>query len=126
MHGKESGFSLLEIMIALAIFAVVALALAQLQISVVQRRIDAKRYAQAINYAEELLEKVRNTSFSSVNSSMTGITVSDTNFQRSLTTAAVDGGNTLKIVTIEVKWKDTQGNFISRNAFSISTKVSKE
>lgn len=126
MGRREGGFSLLEIMIAMSIFAVVALGLAQLQISVVRQRIEAKKYTKAMFYAEELMEKVRMTSFNSVNTigMATAIPISSTPdnsiYARSLTT---DSGSTIKLVTIKVKWKDSQGNFIAKNSLQVSTKI---
>jgi prepilin-type N-terminal cleavage/methylation domain-containing protein len=125
LRAREGGFSLLEVMIAMSIFVVVALGLAQLQISVIKQRIEAKKYAKALNYAEELMEKVRMTSFNSVNQSgmSSDITIPSPDndiYERSLTT---DSGSTVKLVTVKVKWKDAQGNFASRNSLQLSTKI---
>ncbi len=125
MRRKEDGFSLIEIMIALSIFAVVALGLAQLQISVIKQRIEAKKYARALNYAESLMEKVRMTPFNSVNQTGMASDISipspdDTIYERSLTT---DSGSTIKLVTVKVKWKNSQGTFVSRNSLQLSTKI---
>jgi prepilin-type N-terminal cleavage/methylation domain-containing protein len=125
LRRKEDGFSLIEIMVALSIFAVVALGLAQLQISVIKQRIDTKRYAMALNYAESLMEEVRMTPFNLVN--QTGMASEipipppdDTIYQRSLTT---DSGSTIKLVTVKVKWKNSAGVFVSRNSLQLSTKI---
>jgi len=125
LRRKEDGFSLIEIMIALSIFAVVALGLAQLQISVIKQRIEAKKYARALNYAESLMEKVRMTPFNSVNQTGMASDISipspdDTIYERSLTT---DSGSTIKLVTVKVKWKNSQGTFVSRNSLQLSTKI---
>lgn len=125
MGRREEGFSLLEIMIAMSIFAVVALGLAQLQISVVKQRIEAKKYSKAMFYAEELMEKVRMTPFNSVNTTgmSSAIPVSSPDnsiYERSLTT---DSASTIKLVTVKVKWKDSQGNFIPKNSLRVSTKI---
>lgn len=125
MGRREGGFSLLEIMIAMSIFAVVALGLAQLQISVVKQRIEAKKYSKAMFYAEELMEKVRMTPFNSVNTTGMSSTIpvsspDNSIYERSLTT---DSASTVKLVTVKVKWKDSQGNFIARNSLQVSTKI---
>lgn len=125
MRNVKSAFTLIEVMIAMTIFAISALGLAQLQISVVKQRIHAKRYAQAMFYAEELLETAIFTPFDSVN--QTGLvndiplTVSDSAmYERSLTT---DSGATIKKVTVTVKWKDANGNFLNKNSLNISTQI---
>lgn len=125
MRNAKGAFTLIEVMIAMTIFAISALGLAQLQISVVKQRIYAKRYAQAMFYAEELLETAIFSPFDSVN--QTGLvdaiplTVSDSDmYERSLTT---DSGATIKQVTVKVKWKDANGAFLNKNSLNISTQI---
>jgi len=108
-HGAESGFTLLEVMIAVVIFGVAALALAQYQSYQVQKRVVAKRYSQAVNFAEQKVEDLRNAVY--YDSIVAGTTTEnsingDSDFRRITTVTAY---TYYKTVTVEVQWKTPGG-----------------
>jgi len=102
------GFSLLEVMIALAIFSIVALALAQYQSYLVKKRVVSRRYTQAVNYAEQKVEELRNAGYSAISAGTTteSSVSGDTNFRRITTVAAY---TYYKTITVEVEWKTPEG-----------------
>ena len=105
---RASGFSLLEVMIAAAIFSIVALGLAQYQAYLVQKRVVTRRYTQAVNFAEQKVEELRNAGFDAIAAGHpTPEDVNgDTNFSRSYTVTAY---TYYKTISVQVEWKTPGG-----------------
>jgi prepilin-type N-terminal cleavage/methylation domain-containing protein len=144
--GRHSGFSIVEILIAMVIFAIGMLAMAHLQGTLSRVSADANARTVAVNLAEELLEEQRG--FGLLESDPDGLiaayadivdrtmTVERGGIQYTLTQAVVEyfhdpatGGfgldnNTsaaysdFKLVTIDVAWDDTREFEISEGAFT--------
>ena len=108
LPGRASGFSLLEVMIAAAIFSIVALGLAQYQAYLVQKRVVTRRYTQAINFAEQKVEGLRNAGFDAIPAgTVTETSVNgDTNFSRVTTVTAF---TYYKTISVQVEWKTPGG-----------------
>ena len=63
---KESGFTLLEVIIAMVLLAVVMIGMATIPLSSRRFRAIAQTRVTAMNYGEKILEEYRNTPFNSI------------------------------------------------------------
>jgi len=95
-------------MIAAAIFAIVALGLAQYQSYLVQKRVVARRYTQAVNFAEQKEEELRNLRYLDIPAGSTTETSvnGDANFTRVTT---VTGFTYYKTISVQVEWRTPGG-----------------
>lgn len=110
MKRNHNGFTMIEMLIAVVIFAIAALALGQYQIALSKKRVINQRYTKALYYAEEKMEELRRKGYTNVFESSepfaTGVH-GDTNFSRTVT---VVPGAKIRTVTVTVSWKDPGGN----------------
>jgi|SRR6185369_1635961 len=99
MKGNQ-GFTLLEVVIAMAIFSITALGITRLQIGTLQANAYAKRRTIALNFAQDKVEKVR----SGQACSAAQLTYGSLTFALVCTTA--NGPNNTQNVTVTVSWSD--------------------
>jgi len=97
---KQSGFTLLEVLLAMLILAVALLALAKMSTSVIRGNAFSSKYTQSTTLAEQQLEILENTPFANLASG------NDTSgiFTRTWTVA---GAGTTRTVTMTVSWPDS-------------------
>lgn len=96
---KDAGFALIELMVALVIFAIVATGLAQTLAAAQRARWTSERWMQATQLAEERLERVRAGDLVEATIEVDGFRVSS----RGEPAPGYDG---LRLVTIAVVWPD--------------------
>lgn len=129
--GKEDGFSLIEILVALTILAVGLLALALLQVTAIKGNAVAAKWTVATGFAQDRLERFRHVGWDNiVSSGSSGYdTGSMTPNYANLPGAAGDNsnvrgttyyrvwyvvsntGNTLKTITVWCCWQDDRMNW---------------
>jgi len=109
---NEKGFSLIEIMISLSIFAVGILAISSLQIGTINSNAKAGRTVEAVAIAQEQVETLMTSHYADVNT--TGPITLNTRYNVSWTVAA-PVMNT-KDVALIVSWREgTQTRSIAMN-----------
>jgi len=96
----ERGFSLIEVMIALVLFAVGLLAFAGLEIVAVRNATYSKDYGKANTYAQQKVEEVKGTAWDSASSG------SDTLEGKYTRTWTVTTTEDIKKVVVTVAWVD--------------------
>jgi prepilin-type N-terminal cleavage/methylation domain-containing protein len=100
MLRTEKGFSLIEVMIAIVLFAIGLLAFAGLEIVAVRNATFSKDYGKANNYASQKVEEMKGTDWTSVSGG------SDTPEGRFTRTWAVTTTGDVKTVAVSVAWVD--------------------
>jgi len=94
------GFSLIEVMIALVLFAVGLLAFAGLEVVALRNATYSKDYGKANHYAQQKVEEMKGTDWDSV---LAGSDTPEGRFARTWTvTTAAD----VKTVAVSVAWVD--------------------
>lgn len=117
-HRKNQGFSMLEVLITMAILSVGLVAMAKFQGTLLQNSTLAKNRTIAINLAQDKIETLRSSDFALLSS---GADVIDASIQESISerydriwTIANNGTNAAIEVTVE--WGDyTAKGEVSRN-----------
>lgn len=107
---RQQGFSLIEVVIALAIFSIGILAIAQLQISAVRNNTNGNLATQATMLAEAQIEYLKNTSAVTLlaDGVETGIDQSGASggiYTRTTTIANPLGGDFSRQIQITVQWQ---------------------
>ncbi len=101
------GFTLIEIMIAVAIISIGLLALGGLQVSLVRGNALSQRMTAAISVAEQQIEQVKNTPYANIQSqSATQIQASGLNFTRQVTVTDNSPLANTRSVNVTVAWSD--------------------
>ena len=100
MLRTERGFSLIEVMIAIVLFAIGLLAFAGLEIVAVRNATYSKEYGKANTYAQQKVEEMKGTDWAAVS------TGSDTLEQRYTRAWTVTETGTVKTVAVTVTWVD--------------------
>jgi type IV pilus assembly protein PilV len=101
------GFTLIEIMIAVAIISIGLLALGGLQVSLIRGNALSQRMTAAVSVAEQAVEQIKKTPYANIQSeSPTQVTASGLKF-----TSQVDVTNdtpltNTKTITVTVTWSD--------------------
>jgi len=106
---RQQGFSLIEVMIALAIFSIGILAIAQLQISAVRNNTSGNLATQATLLAEAQIENLKNTAnitllADSVESGIDQNGASGGIYTRTTTITNPLGGNFSRQIQVTVQW----------------------
>lgn len=105
---RAAGFTLIEVLVAMAIAAVGFLGLAATHIASVRATAIGRNMGIATNVATERLETMRRLPYDSiVSGSPTAVTRGHTTFTSTATVAAI--GTTSKKVTMGVSWDDQFG-----------------
>ncbi len=117
MQTKQSGFSLIEVLISFLLIGIASLGLIKLQINVEQQADYAKHSIKALNLAEQKLEWFRTRGASAATSAMpvsdfdaivTGSTVVGAyTLQWQVPAATISGS--LKTITVTTSWQDRIG-----------------
>ena len=100
MLRTEKGFSLIEVMIALVLFAVGLLAFAGLEILALRNSTYSKDYGKANTYAQQKVEQMKGTAWASVSAG------SDTLEEKFTRTWTVTSTETVKTLAVTVAWVD--------------------
>ena len=100
MLRTERGFSLIEVMIAIVLFAIGLLAFAGLEIVAVRNATYSKEYGKANTYAQQKVEEMKGTDWASASSG------SDTVEGKFTRTWTVTTTGDIKNVAVTVEWVD--------------------
>jgi len=111
---KKNGFSLIEVLIALVLFAVGILGVGAMQIGSIKGNSFSQEVTQATVLSQEKLEELRKMDFDDSNLSSghhdEGV-LSGSGFSRSYDVANISA--TLKAVTVTVKWTEEMEHSVS-------------
>lgn len=107
MKSQKSGFTLLEVLIALILFTVGVIAVAGFFSSGLFASSDAENTAIAMNLAQRRMEEIKNFTFANVVDEAKAAVSGFTGFEREVTVSDPSGAPTiadLKDVTVTVYW----------------------
>jgi type IV pilus modification protein PilV len=99
---RQKGFTLIEVMIALVLFAVGLLAFAGLEVLALRNTSYSKDYGKANTYAQQKVEQMKGTSWASVS---TGSDTLEEKFTRAWTVTVTEA-DIMKTVAVSVTWVD--------------------
>ena len=110
-HKDKNGFTLLEVLIALAILSIGLLALAGLQVVVIKGNTGSKNLTSAVILAEAKIEELKRNGFRR----LTNGSFQDSNkiggiFTRSWVISAYLDSADMKQITVTLSWTDSLGN----------------
>jgi type IV pilus assembly protein PilV len=104
--GPNTGFTLVESMLTLAIISVSLLALAGLQITALRGNALSRSITTAASIAEQKIEQLKNTSYTNIQAeAATQVTASNLHFTRQVIVTNGPLPNT-KSVSVLVSWQD--------------------
>ena len=107
---NQKGFSLIELMVAVAILALAVFGIFQAYSAGFMGMADSKDRTEAVNYVRKALEDVKNMDFEEVGNIPRTI-ISGTKYEKEvIVTENIDGSPNLKKVLARVYWKDRDGN----------------
>jgi len=112
-----NGFSLIELMVAVAILALVIFGIFQAYSTGFMGMADARDRTVATNYVQEKMEELKNADFDTVADEASSPIVGDAKFSRNVNVEYIDGSTNLivasptnlKRVTTTVNWTDRNG-----------------
>jgi prepilin-type N-terminal cleavage/methylation domain-containing protein len=102
MLRTEKGFSLIEVMIALVLFAVGLLAFAGLEVTAIRNSTYSKDYGKGNTYAQQKMEELKGTAWASLSA---GSDTLEEKFTRTWTVAETEA-HLMKQVVVNVTWLD--------------------
>ena len=102
-----SGFSLIELMVAVAILAMAIFGIFHAYSAGFMGMADARDRTVATNYAQEKMEDIKNKPFDSISSESPADYIPDTKFKREVTVD--DSIADFKKITTTVSWDDRNG-----------------
>jgi prepilin-type N-terminal cleavage/methylation domain-containing protein len=103
MLRTEKGFSLIEVMIALVLFAVGLLAFAGLEVTAIRNSTYSKDYGKGNTYAQQKMEELKGTAWASLSA---GSDTLEERFTRTWTVVETEA-HLMKQVAVNVTWVDT-------------------
>jgi len=113
------GFTLIEILVAMIVFAVGLLSFFALNVAIMKANVSAKMITAATNLAQEKIETLKNTSYASItNQTETNIGLNNA-FTRTTTVQDNVPQTNMKTVTVEVKWQEMKP-FISQKEHKVT------
>ena len=102
MLRRQKGFSLIEVMIAIVLFAIGLVAFAGLEVLAVRNSSYSKDYGKANNYAQQKVEELKGTAWISVSA---GSDTVEGKFTRTWTVREIET-DIMKTVAVNVTWVD--------------------
>jgi prepilin-type N-terminal cleavage/methylation domain-containing protein len=102
MLRTEKGFSLIEVMIALVLFAVGLLAFASLEVTAIRNSTYSKDYGKGNTYAQQKMEELKGTAWASLSA---GSDTLEEKFTRTWTVVETET-HLMKQVVVNVAWVD--------------------
>lgn len=110
LRSDNTGFSFIDVMLALVILTIGVLALADLQIASSKGNTSVKSMVAAISVAETKMEQIRNTVYTNiVAEAPTQVTSSGLTFTRQVTVTTNSPMLNAKTVNVIVTWSDSAG-----------------
>ncbi len=100
---KHFGFTLIEVLVALFILSIVLLSMSTMVYSVINATAQSKEMSTATTLAQDLMERLKNSPFSSLNSGNDSTTLGNVTYNRQWTVSVV--GN-MKTISVTVNWTD--------------------
>lgn len=122
MFRNKDGLTLLELMIAVFILALIAMGLFQAFTAAFQTMNDAKERTIATNYAQQILEEYKNMHFSEMKN-IPHTQIGDTKYFRDVTVDGNDEDKDLKEVIVTISWTGMNN---SKKSISVETKIYNE
>ncbi|MEW6674880.1 MAG: prepilin-type N-terminal cleavage/methylation domain-containing protein [Nitrospirota bacterium] len=128
-HKNQNGFTLVEVLIALAILSIGLLALAGLQVVVIKGNTGSKNLSSAVILAEAKIEELKksgfvnlvNGNFQDANNPVNETGQAGGIFTRSWAIADYLGSADMKQITVTLTWTDSVGD----HTISVTTVFSK-
>ena len=118
-----SGFSLIELMVAVAILAFVIFGIFQAYSTGFMGMADARERTVATNYAREAMEDIKNTDFEYI-SAVSLEQISGTKYKREVSVEEnVEGSPNLKKITVRVLWEKRNGDNINVETSMLINKI---
>jgi prepilin-type N-terminal cleavage/methylation domain-containing protein len=110
---SRNGFTLLEVLVALGLFAIAVGSLPALLITTVRANVHASRITEATDLAQDKLETIRNTPYAAVTSGTDTLTVTGSTkvYVRSWVVTAGPTATTKK-VAVTIGWTDQQSDHV--------------
>jgi prepilin-type N-terminal cleavage/methylation domain-containing protein len=109
MVKRERGFTLVELLIALALSMIGLLGLMALQISAIKGNASSRNFAEATALAQEKLEKLQVVPYANVAASTEtalGANPASTQTPYTRTVTIISDNGTTKVIEVEVSWPD--------------------
>lgn len=100
---KQVGFTLIEVLIALFVLSMVLLPMSTMVYSVMSATALSKEVSTATTLAQDLMERFKNLSFSSLNSGNDSTILGNVTYDRQWTVSTA--GN-MKTIAVTVNWTD--------------------
>jgi prepilin-type N-terminal cleavage/methylation domain-containing protein len=109
---NNQGFSLIELLIAIALLSIGLLALFTLQSTAIRGNLDSKELTTAVFLSEKKMEELKNTPFDSLtlgsandaNNPINGSGQGGGIFNRSWTIQSYSGSSRMKRITVSIAW----------------------